>query len=286
MEKKNLLIGALTADAFVLGCHWVYDTEAIKTHFGIYDEVSEPIPGSYHKNRHKGEHTHYGDQTVLLAKYIEKHNGFDLDGFRKAWTTYMSGYDGYMDNATNKSLAYFEKGKDYGSHSSDLAGASRIAPILAKYPEGEGVRLSIEQTKLTHNHPKVLASAEFFARMAYAVIAGADLETACAEVLAEMKNDWLNGEFEKVKEALANGDTTAVIDSFGASCDVAGGFAGALYLILRYKSYREAMVANAMAGGDSAARGMLAGMILGLYYGDIPETWIADTKSLKSLRLG
>jgi ADP-ribosylglycohydrolase len=45
------------------------------------------------------------------------------------------------------------------------------------------------------------------------------------------------------------------------------------------------MIANVMAGGDSASRGMLAGMVLGAYHGTaaIPEQWIADLNSIDTI---
>jgi len=49
-----------------------------------------------------------------------------------------------------------------------------------------------------------------------------------------------------------------------------------LHLILKYEDdYAEAMRQNVYAGGDSCARGMVAGMILGAYNGvdAIPGQW-------------
>ena len=48
-------------------------------------------------------------------------------------------------------------------------------------------------------------------------------------------------------------------------------------MIARYEDdYRSAQIANAEAGGDSAARALMLGLILGAYHGieAIPEDWV------------
>jgi hypothetical protein len=73
-------------------------------------------------------------------------------------------------------------------------------------------------------------------------------------------------------------DTRETIADFGQMCSVEAGLPGAVHLIARYADdYKQAMVENVMAGGDSSARGMMAGMILGAAHGmaAIPETWIS-----------
>ena len=40
-----------------------------------------------------------------------------------------------------------------------------------------------------------------------------------------------------------------------------------------YQDYKEAMIANVKAGGDSAARGMLVGMIMGAAGKSLPASW-------------
>jgi ADP-ribosylglycohydrolase len=44
---------------------------------------------------------------------------------------------------------------------------------------------------------------------------------------------------------------------------------------------KTALIENVMAGGDSAARGMAVGMILGAHLGKeaIPDDWLRDMKS-------
>jgi ADP-ribosylglycohydrolase len=53
-------------------------------------------------------------------------------------------------------------------------------------------------------------------------------------------------------------------------------------LIAKYEdNLQEALVENIMAGGDSAARGLTAGMILGAHLGmdAIPTNWLSGLKA-------
>jgi ADP-ribosylglycohydrolase len=73
-------------------------------------------------------------------------------------------------------------------------------------------------------------------------------------------------------------ETKTVIARFGQMCGIAAALPGAIHLILRYADDPAAgLVENVMAGGDSAARGMVAGMVLGAHCGAeaIPKEWLA-----------
>ena len=52
-----------------------------------------------------------------------------------------------------------------------------------------------------------------------------------------------------------------------------------VHLIARYENeLKEALIQSVMAGGDSAARGMLVGMILGAHLGQdsLPKEWVSE----------
>ncbi len=65
-------------------------------------------------------------------------------------------------------------------------------------------------------------------------------------------------------------------------CSIDSAFPGTIYLIAKYEdNFEVALVENVMAGGDSSARGMLVGMVLGAYQGFdvIPGLWLDGLKS-------
>jgi ADP-ribosylglycohydrolase len=56
-------------------------------------------------------------------------------------------------------------------------------------------------------------------------------------------------------------------------------FAGVVHLIAKYENdLEEALVQAVMAGGDSAGRGMVVGMVLGAHLGEeaLPGHWVSD----------
>jgi len=283
MSKKGLLLGSILADAFSLGAHWIYDCDKIKQHFGEYDRLYDPLPDSFHTNRKKGEHTHYGDQTLLLLEFLAEKGSFNKGDFQKFWAERMVHYDGYIDQATKDSLTAIKEGKAWGSTSSDLSGASRIAPIIYCTPDREkGVKDCISQTRVTHDNEKVVAAAEFFARTAYAVLDGKTPDKAMEVAAKEMENSYVTRKLVAAQKHL-DLPSEEVINKMGQACTVGGAFPATIYIILKYQEdYRKAMIANVMAGGDSAARGLLVGMILGAYREDtIPKEWMDEMCSLE-----
>ena len=76
-------------------------------------------------------------------------------------------------------------------------------------------------------------------------------------------------------------DTTPCIIGFGQSCHVDEAFPATVHLIGKYeRSLQEALIQSVMAGGDSAGRGMILGMVLGAYLGDdgLPGAWVDALK--------
>ena len=59
-----------------------------------------------------------------------------------------------------------------------------------------------------------------------------------------------------------------------------------VHLIAKYENnLEEALVQSVMAGGDSAARGMLVGMVLGAHLGpgSIPQKWLSELARRKEI---
>ena len=59
-----------------------------------------------------------------------------------------------------------------------------------------------------------------------------------------------------------------------------------VHLIAKYENdLKKALVENAMAGGDSAGRGLIVGFILGAHLGleAIPNNWLSDLKAFNHI---
>lgn len=284
METKRsaMVLASFVADSLALGVHWIYDTSEIDRRFGRIDTLLAPAADSYHKGKERGAFTHYGDQTLVLLESVAASGGFLLDDFARAWRGLFSNYPGYIDKATTATLENMDRGlppDQCGSRSSDLGGAARIAPLLYRYHNDREALLAAvrQQTQFTHNNPATLAGAEFIAKVVVEVMAGADPATAMEQVLEEGVAD-IDLDI-RIRSALdsASKESRGVIKQFGQVCGIAAALPGALHLVLKYQGdLQTALVENVMAGGDSAARGLVVGMMLGAYLGRdaIPESWL------------
>jgi len=282
MKAKNLgaVYGALVADAFALGGHWVYDVKEIKDAFVSLDGYYNPL-SSYHNEKKAGDFTHYGDQSLWLLESLALEKEFSLSSFSLRWKAYMLEYAGYIDGASSATLENLQNGKSAlvaGSSSQDLSVVARIAPLALLYGDNYAdlESYALLQVKMTHNSAKSLLATKFFTKILYLVLEGKSPKEALSEIEASSEDkiilNWIKVAFASVEQT-----TIETITSFGQSCSVNGGCPGALHLILKYEdNYEEAMKQNVYAGGDSAARGMVAGMILGAYNGldAIPKAWI------------
>lgn len=273
MSKEKLhaaLWGAFCADAYALGGHWVYDTDTIANSGLDFDSFNDPLT-TYHNEKKAGDFTHYGDQTLWLLESIALEQNFELAPFATRWKTYTQNYKGYVDGASQHTLDALESGKGVlacGSSSKDLSVVGRLMPIVYRYHDDFDVM--VESVKLhtvfTHMNRDLVQTAAFVNEIIMGLVHGGTLETLIEEGVKHYD--------EKLQKWVLLGqkslhlDTTTAIKELGQSCSVEGGFSSAIHLLLQYSGdFKGAMQANVRAGGDSAARGMVVGAILGAQLG-------------------
>lgn len=290
-RAKAMVAAAFVADALALGAHWIYDPEQIKEQFGPVTSLTKPHSGHYHAGKEKGEFTHYGDQMMVLLASVAENGKFDLMDFSKRWRRLFENYSGYFDKATKTTLANYSQGKsprEAGSGSDDLAGAARIGPLVYLFRNDPDKIASAaeEQTRMTHTDVATVESAQYFGRVAHAVLSGASPVQALKSV-AESHFDispvsaWLQKGLASVDQ-----DSTEVIDNFGMSCHTGEMFPGVIHLIAKYENdIKEALIRSVMTGGDNAARGSLVGLILGAHLGidDLPGQWFDEMAAAKTI---
>ncbi len=279
-----MVLASFLADSLALGAHWIYDTKTIDDTIGRVETLLPPTGSPYHTNRGKGEFTHYGDQALTLLESLAKNNGFSLSIFADDWQNRMRGYDGYMDSATATTLENMAKKNppgSSGSASSDLGGAARIAPLVYWYRDDLETLLSAAraQTKMTHKAAATVAGADFLAKTSYKILHGTTPSEAIQESLEEGVDDMdLDIRLRSSLDSVGK-NTREVIGRLGQMCGVAAALPGAVHLVLSYQDdLKTALIENVMAGGDSAARGMAAGMLLGAHLGmdALPSTWLDE----------
>ncbi len=290
-NAQAMVIAAFAADSLALAAHWIYDTAQIDRDFGIIDQLLPPVAGSYHGSRQKGDFTHYGDQSLLLLQHLAENGSFDLERFAGSWQQFFRSYPGYIDSATRKTLAALDEGKsakECGSGSSDLGGPARIAPLIYWYRDNPDllIKYAHQQTSLTHTDTAAIAATDFIAETALLVLGGMHPAAAIEQVIEEGIHDIdLDLRLRRSMDTVAV-DSRKVIADFGQMCGTSNALPGAVHLILAYQNnLREALIQNVMAGGDSAARGMVVGTILGAYQGmnGLDKEWLTAMRATKDI---
>jgi ADP-ribosylglycohydrolase len=279
------------ADSLALGAHWIYDQEKIQRKLGRVDTLLPPPSGSQHAGKRAGDFTHYGDQTLILLRSVAGSRKFDLQDFARRWREFWVSPQSYVDQATRQTLANMDQGQDLaqaGSKSNDLAGAARIAPLIYFLePDLQAtVQAAREQTQMTHQDDKVVDSADFFVRVVLDVLRGkkpvqAVQDTAGMRFSALPAAEWVQAGLDA-----ADKESGPAIRELGKTCHIPHAFPGTIQLIARHEEdLAEALIQCVMAGGDSAARGMLVGMVLGAYHGmqAIPEGWMRELKAREEI---
>lgn len=278
-----MVLASFAADSFALGTHWIYDTAKIEQQFGRITSLLPPHEGTYHPTKKLGDFTHYGDQAYHLLEYLAASGGhFDPAEYGRSWQSFIAQYQGYMDHASKDSLKNMDAGKGVdacGSESTDLGGSARIAPLIYCYRENlDEMLTAVEaQTALTHSGPGAVDGALFLARSSFAILHGATPRDAVKEAVTHITD---NADlYRRLNQCLkqSDGSTSQAVKEFGQMCAISAALPGAVYTVLKNEdNLEEALIETVMAGGDSAARGMAVGMLLGAYHGTdkIPSRWL------------
>jgi len=290
-KAQAMVLASMVGDSLAMVAHWIYNTSLIDERIGRVERLLAPLPGSYHAGKKKGDFTHYGDQTLVLLESIARNKDFILQGFAEDWQRLFSSYPGYMDKASQQTLANFAGGAtpaNSGSGSAELGGAARIAPLVYLYREEPDKLVAAvgQQTRMSHTAPAAVAAAEFLAKTAYLVLHGTAPGEAIEEVLARGVAD-IDLEMRLRNALYSTGNNSRrAIDQLGQMCGAVNALPGAVHLITTYENDLEtALIENTMAGGDSAARGLAVGMILGARLGleAIPRHWLEELRQYEHI---
>ncbi|MCL5808336.1 MAG: ADP-ribosylglycohydrolase family protein [Deltaproteobacteria bacterium] len=291
-KAKAMVLASFVGDSLALGVHWIYDAKRIVREFGRVERFLTPKPDSYHPTKRKGQFTHYGDQAYVLLQSLADRKTFDLADFAERWRGLFAAYTGYYDGATKGTLKNFADGagpEASASPSNDLAGAARIAPLVFCLRDDPGalVAAARAQTAMTHGDPLTIDAAELFARAALRILGGESPLSALATVAGERFTGTPLARWVKEGVVLKGEEGVIGVGCLGQSCHTPEAFPSVIQLVARYEDdLKEALVQNVMAGGDSAARGMAVGMLLGAHLGEsaIPELWLAELERTEAIR--
>ena len=290
MTARDLVLPSFFGDALALGPHWVYDPAKIAAWYSGGIRSYDAPRSSYHPGKVAGDFTHYGDQTLALLESLAGARG-SLANWPADWRRWAERIrddkSSYFDGATRGTLENLAAGVTEPSESSDLGGAARIAPLLAFTRDlAQLIPLARAQTALTHGDPQVIDAAEFFARAALSVVDGAGFEEAFDEAASHPYDalpaiDWVT-----LGRDAAAGDLAAQAGALGLGCGIGGAFPITLAVAFRHEAEPvAALSANAMLGGDSAARGLLLGLLMGARHGvaAFPAEWRGGLRSIEAI---
>lgn len=292
--NSDILFTSFIGDALALGPHWVYDQDEIRSKLGRVTSYHPPL-ATYHPAKSAGDFTHYGDQTLILLKAIAEGGGFDLARFATAWRAFWEdpANVSYRDKATRQTLEHLQAGRPpehAGSDSHDIAGAARIGPLflLAWKTDEALLEAARRETAFTHPVNEVVESAEFFGRVTLAVRAGAGIPAALDSVMVAkhwpaLPENW----FAAARTSAASEQTdSAALKTHGLSCHTNEAFPGICHLLLRHPDDpAAALIENATGGGDSAARGMILGLIYGAKFpvSALPKEWLSGLNARETI---
>lgn len=274
------ILGAFLGDSLALGAHWIYDQEEIAGKFGRIEALQEPAT-DYHPGKEAGDLTHLGDQTLLLLQTLELAGGqWELARFQTRWQEFWSepAVLSYRDRATRETMEKLESGAPWesaASSSDELAGAAR-GIVLATTLAGQGmacdsvIKACREQTSMTHGGELALQASDWVAVAVHRVMNGSRMPEALEAALI-----YTSGDLRQSLEAGAGlaKEPLATAKRLGLSCALPGALSVVVMLLrsMETDTPREILIENVMAGGDSAARGLVLGGLLGAAHG--AEIW-------------
>ena len=122
---------------------------------------------------------------------------------------------------------------------------------------------------MTHNNHVVIESAALLARITLEALKGTSPLDALQKLLSDEPEDYILSPLIEAGLKSKGQDTRQTILGFGQMCEAGSALPSVIHLLATYENdIKNALIENVMAGGDSAARGMIVGMVLGAYHGE------------------
>ena len=284
---RDIVLASFVGDSFSLGSHWIYDREKIAELFPNGLSGLEAPRSGYHGNKGAGDLTHHGDQGLVLLESLASRRSWSqetwVDDWRAFWAT---GPDSYRDGATSATLENYENGVARPSGSDDFSAVSRLGPLLAFLSDGaldEQIACARSYVGATHGDPVVSDSAEWVVRVIFLLRKGVGLADAFEAAMeqGEFASD-LSVAYRKGVRALKLSEDESV-SSLGQSCGTGSAIPLTVWMALRFaKDPVKMLELNALAGGDTSARGMVLGMFIAASgdYAKLPTNWTDDLNAL------
>ena len=266
---------------------------------------------NYHPGKKAGGTTDYGDYNILVLEHLaatsEPKRDFSVQALIPHWMNrFENGWGSWICTMTKETYAQVKQNIPV-QHLGGISNAMAIRHVAAYayYDSEEEIADVARKTMFTHKSEEALSGGEFFARVTFRVLHGEKPADAIENVAVGM-SEFIQGKvaqaIAKYKEATDESsalfqeqfaDDLAITSMarlwdigrsepirVGKASPTEGTLPGAVYFILKYadkeNGLNNALVANAMVGGDNASRSIAIGMVLGAYrgLGAVKKAWL------------
>lgn len=232
---------------------------------------------------------------------------------------------GYINGGSRRTLQALvdypnsvgQQRKNLAANVNCLVAATHFLPLFMIFSDEERlVKEAIDTVFISHQHADPIGAAEFLTRAIFRILYfDMELEHALTAAAAKTNNPlvtkWLNDAIAKVAEA-NNPNSKLFREEFrddiaittmsrlwdvgksepikiGKASPTEGALPSAMYFALKYKdNFEDALIANANVGGDSAARGIVIGMLLGAsksWFLDSSHRWMTGLNALPRVQV-
>lgn len=279
--RSAAILGALTADAAALGLHWLCDAGRLHTLqqqvplvFRDPDEKNYAGVKAYfaHAGKRAGDRSCYGEPCRLMLAHLARGAGrFERPRYQQEWlATFGPGgsWVGYIDRPTRAAVVRLlacGSADEYpslsGSDDDQLPALACIPAIVAAQtgPLDAVIETVLAAVAVTHDNRLARDAAVACTSALYAVLSGIALPQALG-LAARRAGDVLG---PLLREALAMPvlDPVAAAERFGMPCHLPQGLPVLFHIARTAESYRAAVEANILAGGDSCGRSLMLGAL-------------------------
>lgn len=258
---------------------------------------------NYHPGQKAGDQTDYGEYNMLMLEYLASRpeksaaKPVKLKTLVPFWQKRLSSdsWGAWRCTQTRQTLQQVGSGTSHDQ----LGGMSnamslRHAGAYAVYDTEEAIVDAAKTMMFTHRHSEALGGGEFFGRVAFRIIHKGLKPREAIEQVASQMSGWYKTKaqqgIDKYKEAT---DPTKPLSKeefvddlsmtsmarlwdvgksepikVGKASPTEGTLPSSVYIILKYEDdLVGGLKANAMVGGDNAARSVAVGLVLGAYHG-------------------
>jgi ADP-ribosylglycohydrolase len=196
------IIGGLIGDALGLGCHWYYDLDELRRHYGDWiSDYTTPRPKWYHAGLKAGQLSQTGLITVMLLRSVLEHKGYvESDFTRRLETelfpmldgTAMQGPGGYTNQSIREAYVrrVMEKKpwSETGGHADNTEAAERSIVLAVRYAKNPRMAAATVSSncRLTQSNEMIVALGTAFDCVVSLLVAGEKLDSVLSDKLMDL----------------------------------------------------------------------------------------------------